>query len=537
MRRTLHIILLLTTMLVAANAGELSRQAKDRYTYFFQGAISKFCMEDYQAAYDLLQHCREIDPEAAETYLYLADCYKRMGNDSLHVQMLVKAAELRPDNILYKEQLIPVYLGKEEIDKAAEVMEELVAATPERTEILQVLGRIYEYQQKDDKLLDVLNRLEVQDGQSEELTMSKVQVYSRTGEDKRAYSELKSLCDNHPLDLNYRVMLANWLYGKERKKEALAELRAVIDEDPDNEDAQLSLIDYYKSEKQTALADQIRDNMVFNPKSSISAVLSILKNYIIEKNQESADSIEVMKYIDRVIEQHNDVSVLELKLAYATLKDMPKDEIKGILDQIVKQWPDNKQARYQLLALAYEDSDYNEMANQAKLALEYNPEEYSFAYQLGYAYMMLDRKEESMLALENAAKNVNLSEDKELAEQIYELLGEIYHDLGRNDDAFNAFDKCITINPDNISCLNNFAYYLAQEGKDLDRAAAMSLKTVVAEPNNSTYLDTYAWVLYIQERYEEAKIYMDMAIEKLEEDADKTVYIEHLDAINAKLNK
>ena len=65
---------------------------------------------------------------------------------------------------------------------------------------------------------------------------------------------------------------------------------------------------------------------------------------------------------------------------------------------------------------------------------------------------------------------------------------------------------------DNIGCLNNYAYYLSLLGERLDEAERMSYRTVKAEPENATYLDTYAWILFRQQRYSEAKIYIEQAL-------------------------
>ena len=61
-------------------------------------------------------------------------------------------------------------------------------------------------------------------------------------------------------------------------------------------------------------------------------------------------------------------------------------------------------------------------------------------------------------------------------------------------------------------CLNNYAYFLSLDAKDLKKAEKMSYRSITAEPNNSTYLDTYAWILYQQGRYEEARIYIEQAL-------------------------
>ena len=75
--------------------------------------------------------------------------------------------------------------------------------------------------------------------------------------------------------------------------------------------------------------------------------------------------------------------------------------------------------------------------------------------------------------------------------------------------------------------LNNYAYYLSEKGVDLHKAEAMSYKTIKAEPNNGTYLDTYAWILFMEERYADAKTYIDQALKNRDSTADNSTVIEH----------
>ena len=90
---------------------------------------------------------------------------------------------------------------------------------------------------------------------------------------------------------------------------------------------------------------------------------------------------------------------------------------------------------------------------------------------------------------------------------------------------------------DNISCLNNYAYYLSERGERLTQAEEMSYKTIKAEPKNATYLDTYAWILFMEGRYSEAKIYIDQALQNLEESESNDVIKEHAEKIKSKLIK
>ena len=121
---------------------------------------------------------------------------------------------------------------------------------------------------------------------------------------------------------------------------------------------------------------------------------------------------------------------------------------------------------------------------------------------------------------------------------IYSILGDAYHKIGDKKASFEAYDSCLVYAPDLVVCLNNYAYYLSVEKEELKKAEQMSYKAITAEPNNAIYLDTYAWILYQEGNYADAKTYIDMAIKNLdppEENEDNKEIFEHLRAINEKI--
>ena len=101
------------------------------------------------------------------------------------------------------------------------------------------------------------------------------------------------------------------------------------------------------------------------------------------------------------------------------------------------------------------------------------------------------------------------------------------------DESFAAYDSCLQWKDDNVAALNNYAYYISLKGKELHKAEQMSFKTIKAEPKNGTYLDTYAWILFMEERYHEAKIYIDQAIANLDSTQNNNTVIEHAGDIYA----
>jgi Tfp pilus assembly protein PilF len=116
-------------------------------------------------------------------------------------------------------------------------------------------------------------------------------------------------------------------------------------------------------------------------------------------------------------------------------------------------------------------------------------------------------------------------------------MGDILHQKGLMKEAYEAYDSCLQWKDDNMGCLNNYAYFLSESGEQLAKAEQMSYRTVKAEPKNATYLDTYAWILYMLGRYSEANIYIDQALQNLDESMDNSVIKEHADKIKQKIDQ
>lgn len=128
---------------------------------------------------------------------------------------------------------------------------------------------------------------------------------------------------------------------------------------------------------------------------------------------------------------------------------------------------------------------------------------------------------------------INNESDPNIVSDFYAIMGDILYKKGKPEEAFAAYDSCLQWKEDNISCLNNYAYYLSELDRDLDKAEQMSYKTVTAEPNNATYLDTYAWILFMKGRYSEAKSYIDQALSVESDSTIGPVVIEHAGDIYA----
>ena len=133
---------------------------------------------------------------------------------------------------------------------------------------------------------------------------------------------------------------------------------------------------------------------------------------------------------------------------------------------------------------------------------------------------------------------INAESNKDLVSDLYAIMGDILYKKGEKRQAFEAYDSCLQWKDDNITALNNYAYFLSEMDSSLQKAEMMSYKTIKAEPDNSTYLDTYAWILFKQKRYEEALIYEEQALQNTVDSTEgKGVYLEHAGDILSMLGR
>ena len=512
----------------------LSYNDEQRFKYFYLGAVDQQMKGNYAGAFDLLNHCQEINPDAAEVYFMRSAYHALLNNDSLSLADIQKAAELNPQNNVYLERLAGAYIGSGKYDEAIEAYEKLYANNHDRDDVLNVLIRLYGQQKDYDNMLQTINRLENLEGSSEEITLARMRVYSLKGDKQAELAELKDLSKKHPNDMNYRVMMGNWLLQNELPADALKEYEYVLAQEPDNLMAQMSMLDYYNAIGQDSLAAELQEKLVVSPSTPLNSKMTLMRGIVNSNEQQGGDSTEVLRIFRHILSQPQKTSDMwELQAAYMSLKQMPQDSIDNSLRGALEVAPDNAGVRLQLIQSKWKEQLFDDVISLCKPALEYNPDEMAFYYFLGLAYFQKDEKDKALHTFQLGVSQINSESNKEIVSDFYAIMGDILHEKGREQEAYVAYDSCLQWKDDNLGALNNYAYYLSEKGKDLQKAEKMSYRTIKAEPKNSTFLDTYAWILFMQERYEEANIYIEQAVQNDSTVSD--VILEHAGDISAKL--
>ncbi len=518
-----------------------AQQAK--FDYIFQEAMRQKLANKYDAAIDLFDYCRQLDPSSGAVLYELSELYRYVKNDSLAIQSLEHACKLYPKNYWYKNKLVSFYLEQRRTDEALKNVEEMARLFPEKGEVLMMLLELYENKNDYANMVKVLDKIEVKEGKSEQISMEKFRLFLQLNDEKRAFEEMENLADEYPNDLRYQVVIGDLYLDAGKKEEALKQFKMVEAQDPANVTLLLSMANFYHQEGDDARYQEYISKLLTHKDVDDATRVRMLGVLVRENLTTNADSTQLLSLFDKVLQEPQEhADILELKVRYMVTKNMPIAEVKPVLHQMLDIDPENDMARQQLLAYAIEENDKLGIVNVCKPAVEYNADDPVFYYYLGVAYFQMQEKEKAAEAFRSGLNHVENSDNEnklQLCVNMYALLGDIYHQLGQDDKAFQAYDSCLVYKKNDAMVLNNYAYYLSLKKKDLQRAEEMSRLSNELEPDNATYLDTYAWVLFQQKRYDEAKQYMDKVVELMERDGEEMSddVRDHIKQINKKAKK
>ena len=501
-------------MLTASWAAALPQDTARSYDLLFMEAMVQRQKGHADAAFSLLDRCRQLQPQASEAYFFLAQYYSNMGNDKKALEYFEQAATLEPGNATYLETLADAYVEAGRYAQATTVIERLYEADKGRQDLLENIYRLYVQQKQYEQAIGVLTRMEVIDGKSERLSVSKSQLYMQLGKKAEAIAEMRALADAHPNDLTYQTLYANMLLMDDRTDEAADVLCGVLQQEPDNARAQMSLRAFYLMQEDTLKADSMTRRVLLNTSATQEEKVYMLRQVINASEQQGGDSTQVLALFSEMLAQPEpDPDMAEMCAAYMSLKKMPRDSIAAMLERVLILAPDRASARLQLVQYAWEDEDRQRVIDLCSAARQYNPDEMAFYYYQGIAYYQSDDHDKALDAFSTGLSVISNDSDPGIVSSFYEIMGDLLHEKGLYTQAYAAYDSCLQWKPDNIGCLNNYAYFLSVDGQQLDKAEQMSYWTIKAQPDSPTYLDTYAWILFMQRRYSEARIYIDQALQ------------------------
>ena len=474
---------------------------KKNAIYFSNGLQSKY-REDTDGAIRNFEQALRYMPEDAASMFELSEQYSNAGRTEEAFNMIQKAVKLDPENKWYQIRLGLFYRNLDQYDKFIKLYEDLTKKYPEDPDMLSELIDAYLVTEKYDKAVEKMDLLEQQIGANEFITEQRLSVFKRQGNNKKVISELEKLIEHNPENVRYYGMLAQTYAETGKEKEALKTYEKIKEINPNDPYIHISLLEFYEKGGEMDKAFNELLAVIRNKSLDLTTKANIYDYWMQKNNQSKQINEQVRQCGDAFIETHpdNKLGYLVLGSYYMVNENAQKSKE---LHQKALAIDSTDFRSWQNLIISESRLDENEaVRDHAVAALKYYPMQPVFYWYAGVANAVLENNDDAITYLE---KGRRYTSDKLQMANFDAFLGDIYHQQGEEEKAFDAYDRTLRNDPDNALVLNNYAYYLSLHGERLEEALQMAIRANELVPDNVYYLDTYAWVLYKLGRYKEAE--------------------------------
>lgn len=493
--------------------GELSDEAHQKFEYFYLEAERQKALGHNDAAFDLMCRAAEIDTTSAAARFFLAPYYLQLGNYEQARTDLRYAAEQYPGNYWYNVVYANFSQQSGQHDEAIRIWSRLLKQNPDKGEINSALAEAYTAKGDLKSAVACYDSLESAMGMMEPITIEKLKLYGYMGNRDAMVAEAEKLQRTFPQNTDYMRLLGDIYLEVGRDSAALSMYDRALALEPENGYVYLSKAGYYEKKGDSiAYNNEIR-NALMNRHIDVNTKLNIFSTYIIDLMKKKQELNRVDSLFADMLEQYpQEEPVHRLFGMYlSSRKEFARAEEQYATAADLA--PTNPENWLQLIGLYLYQEKYPEVIEVGKRSIQYVPDQKDIYMYVAVASTQTKSYAEALDMLETGLTYVD-ERDNETKSFFYGQMGDVYHSSGDREKAYAMYDKALSYNASNIAVLNNYSYFLATEGRDLDKAERMSAQTVKAEPDNATYLDTYAWIFFKKGDYSLARLYMKNALDK-----------------------
>lgn len=521
------------------DASSLSGRLSAAESFFTEGE-KFFILEDYSKALLYFLRASELNPDNATVYYKLAEVLSKSNKDEdlkRSIASIEHALKLEKKNQHFYLLAASIYNSQGQFTKAASVLEAMLKEVPGTEEHLFELAAVYLFDKKDDEALKIYNRAEEALGVSEASSLQKQRIYLEKGKVPEAIAEGEKLIHAYPEEERYVLGLAELLAQNKQLDKAIVQIEKYLKENPDSPSGKMILGGFYRDSGQEQKSRELIIDLFDDPKANLNGKVMVLGAYNSTlaqnrgKNKEDIGlEVFVLELFKKLEINHPNESAVHIVGGdlYMTLEK--GEEAKKQYLQAVRFGANSFEPWQNLLFLETQGNQFDSVIVHADEALESFPNQAMVYYFKGYAHLRKKDFRSAANSLEQARK---LSQaNPSLVMEMNSMLGDAYQSLKEYDKSAKAYDEVLAANPNNDIVLNNYSYYLSLRKVDLEKAEKMSSLLIKNHPDNATYLDTHAWVLYSREKYKEAKKVIEKAIQSGQATA---IHFEHYGDILFKL--
>jgi len=410
----------------------------------------------------------------------------------------------------YMMMLSAIYYQERNLDSAVIFYEKAVKVYPEKDNLQLTLGNLYTESGNFDKALRLYENIEDKYGVNEGSTPSLVRSLLETKKYDEALAKVNLLLKDKPDEISYNGLLAEVYKAKGESLKAREVYSELVERNPDDPQILLALCGFLIEEK------------------SYEDLLPLLSTLFINDKVTRENKISVVAQLiedDELVKEHGDQLILSTMVLEAAYKGDPiiqllrpeiliqggkPEEAAERLEVMIKNQPENYYAWEKLLLVYLQIQNFDMLIKRGEeCASKFNR---SFLAKVLYASGAIEKGLFSIAEEELRKAEILAGNDNDLKMQVLTMKADLYYKRKDFDKAFAVFDEAVKMNSEDLTVLNNYAYYLAEQNIRLKEAEAMAKEVISRADNNTTFLDTYAWVLYKRGKLKDAAIIMEKII-------------------------
>lgn len=470
----------------------------------FLDAVKEYNLGNLVKAKEFFIKSLEEDHSNGASYFYLSKISAE-NNDIVSAEALIKKAiELDTLNFYYNELLAKIYINSSKTKEAISVYEDLINKYPKKMELYYVLCNLYISKQDTDSANKILDKIQKISGKSEPLALTKMNLFRMENNWEGALKYLVEFTSDFP-SAKIETLIGDMYVDRFKDSLALIYYTKALSHDPDYSPAK-----YGKAEMYRLKGDFDKYFKLITPffaDSNIEVALKeaylkqlMMSGAFVQKYRQNVDSLV---YKMELAHPNDSLALVTAATYYAQGGD--KERALKILRSNYSMHPDKFGTTFQYLTYLYFLKEWEELERESAKSLTIFNDNTDILQLLGISQFQLKNPGESINTYKTIEKIALRTKDTVNLVQAYSLIGDMSYELGNQSQSYKYYKKALKLDPNNLPVLNNYAYYLSLEGKNLKLAYQMSMRAIEKEPDNPTYLDTFGWILFLMDKPLEAK--------------------------------
>ncbi len=484
------------------------------------GVVQRDLYGDQTKARELFEEALSIDPDNIAANFQLAILLQK-SDISKSLSYAIKAYRADTTNKWSREQYAQTLLMSGDYASATTIFSQMVDQEPNNPDYYRVLALLYQHTQRPHSAISVLDSAELKIGKYPYLSQIKQDLLLSTMQEQRALDEALDMVANTPYDIQSRLSLAKVYVATGRDSLAEVQYEKALELEPSSGEVLVAMGEFYeKRNRPREYFDALK--MLFATEGyTLDESISILNRLMNNKAFYRANYMSITELISVVALRYpKNPRVVELRADHLIAS--------GMLDEALQIYKDHTQdtpANFDYFQAVIEIESYKKRADSVDIyvnrALELFPE--NIDLYLTKANVRVYTKEFD-IAIASYKEALQISPDDQTSSKIWGYIGDIEFQISEQEvksgrvkkamkRCYTAYQKSLEYDPDNISVLNNYAYFISEDHEgDYLHALSMSSRAIALDPSNPTHLDTHAWVLHKLGRSDEAVKYMRTAI-------------------------